>query len=96
MEETHLPDSFSIQDSIYDPRQRWWETIGDEQLNNFVDEALSDNQTLLSYWARFERAQAQARNRMRSQRLAGRLSSPRWQASQMHPIQRYKPEMMVQ
>jgi outer membrane protein TolC len=61
MEETHLPDSFSIQDSIYDPRQRWWETIGDEQLNNFVDEALSDNQTLLSYWARFERAQAQAK-----------------------------------
>jgi len=61
LEETLLPDSFSIQDSIYDPRQRWWETIGDEQLNNFVDEALSDNQTLLSYWARFERAQAQAK-----------------------------------
>lgn len=61
LEETHLPDSFSIQDSIYDPRQRWWETIGDEQLNGFVDEALSDNQALLSYWARFERAQAQAR-----------------------------------
>ncbi|MGB6972405.1 MAG: efflux transporter outer membrane subunit [Desulfobulbales bacterium] len=56
-----MPDSFSIQDSIYDPRQRWWETIGDEQLNGFVDEALSDNQALLSYWARFERAQAQAK-----------------------------------
>jgi len=61
LEETVLPDTFSIQDSIKDPNQRWWETIGDEQLNSFVDEALSDNQTLLSYWARLEKAQAQAR-----------------------------------
>ncbi len=59
--ETVLPDSFSIQDSIEDPKQRWWETIGDEQLNNLVNEALVDNQTLLSYWARLEKAQAQAR-----------------------------------
>jgi NodT family efflux transporter outer membrane factor (OMF) lipoprotein len=61
LEETPMPDSFSIQDSIQDPKQRWWETIDDEQLNSFVDEALSDNQTLLSYWARLEKAQAQAR-----------------------------------
>jgi len=60
-EETAVPDSFSIKDSIQDPKQRWWETIGDEQLNGFVDEALSGNQTLFSYWARLEKAQAQAR-----------------------------------
>jgi len=60
-EETPLPDSFSIKDSIQDPKQRWWETVGDEELNSFVDEALTDNQTLLSYWARLEKAQAQAR-----------------------------------
>lgn len=60
-EETAVPDSFSIKDSIQDPKQRWWETVGDEQLNSFVDEALTDNQTLLSYWARLEKAQAQAR-----------------------------------
>ena len=60
-EELPLPDSFSIKDSIQDPKQRWWEAIGDEQLNRFVDEALTDNQTLLSYWARLEKAQAQAR-----------------------------------
>jgi multidrug efflux system outer membrane protein len=60
-EETTMPDSFSIKDSIKDPSQRWWETIGDEQLNSFVDEALTDNQTLTSYWARLEKAQAQAR-----------------------------------
>ena len=63
LEETPLPDSFSITgpDSIKDPGQRWWETIGDAELNGFVDEALSDNQTLLSFWARLEKAQAQAR-----------------------------------
>ena len=60
-EELPLPDSFSIKDSIQDPKQRWWEAIGDEQLDRFVDEALTDNQTLLSYWARLEKAQAQAR-----------------------------------
>jgi len=60
-EETAVPDSFSIKDSIQDPKQRWWETVDDEQLNSFVDEALTDNQTLLSYWARLEKAQAQAR-----------------------------------
>ena len=56
-----MPDVYSIQDSIRDPVQRWWQTVGDEELNSFVAEALSDNQTLHSYWARFERAQAQAR-----------------------------------
>jgi NodT family efflux transporter outer membrane factor (OMF) lipoprotein len=61
LEETALPDSFSIQDSIQDPNKRWWEIIGDEQLNSFVEEALAGNQGLLSYWARLERAQAQAR-----------------------------------
>ena len=60
-EELPLPDSFSIKDSIQDSKQRWWETVGDEELNSFVDEALTDNQTLLSYWARLEKAQAQAR-----------------------------------
>jgi len=61
LEEAPMPHSFSVQDSIHDPGQRWWETIGDEELNSFVAEALSDNQTLHSYWARLERTQAQAR-----------------------------------
>ena len=61
LEEAPLPDSFSIQDAVHNPGQRWWQTIGDEELNSFVAEALSDNQTLHSYWARLERAQAQAR-----------------------------------
>jgi len=61
LEETALPESFSIRDALYDPSQRWWETIGDEELNGFVSEAFSGNQTLASYWARLEKAQAQAR-----------------------------------
>lgn len=61
LEETALPESFSVQDALYDPSQRWWETIGDQQLNTLVNEALSGNQTLASYWARLEKARAQAR-----------------------------------
>lgn len=60
-EETQLPESFSIKNALQNPDQRWWENLEDDQLNSLVNEALSDNQTLLSYWARFERAQAQTR-----------------------------------
>ena len=40
-EETAVPDSFSIKDSIQDPKQRWWETVGDEQLNSFDFDCLN-------------------------------------------------------
>ena len=60
-DEISMPDSFAIKDSLKESSQRWWEAIGDEELNSFVDEAFSGNQTLLSYWARLEKAQAQAR-----------------------------------
>lgn len=60
-EETSLPGFFSIKDTIADPGQRWWESFDDKQLNSFINEALSENQTLASYWARFDKAQAQAR-----------------------------------
>lgn len=43
-----------------EPGQRWWEAFGDKELNRLVDEALAGNQTLLSAWARLEKAQAQA------------------------------------
>ena len=60
-EEISLPDSYSLKDTVMDSEQRWWETFNDKELNSFIDEALSGNQTLNSYWARFEKAQAQAR-----------------------------------
>jgi NodT family efflux transporter outer membrane factor (OMF) lipoprotein len=45
---------------MQEPGQRWWETFGDEQLNRFMAEALTGNQDLLSFWARLEKARAQA------------------------------------
>ena len=60
-EEAAAPESFSIKETVMDPGQRWWETFDDNQLNSFIDEAFSGNQTLASYWARLEKAQAQAR-----------------------------------
>lgn len=60
-EEVSLPDSFSIDESIQDPGQRWWETFNDAQLNSFIDEALGGNQTLIALWARLDQADAQAR-----------------------------------
>jgi len=59
--EASMPGSFSIKDTVMTPDQRWWEAFDDNQLESFIDEALSGNQTLASYWARFEKAQAQAR-----------------------------------
>jgi len=59
--EAEVPESYSVGNSAFDAQQRWWETFGDEQLQSLIAEALSGNQTILSYWARFERAQAQAK-----------------------------------
>ncbi len=60
LEEIAVPETFSLQEAMQEPGQRWWEDFGDEELNRFVDEALAGNQTLLSLWARLEKAQAQA------------------------------------
>ena len=60
-EETQLPESFSIKKALPDPDQHWWKNLNDDQLNSLVNEALSGNQSLQSYWARFQKAQAQAR-----------------------------------
>jgi multidrug efflux system outer membrane protein len=55
-----VPPSYSIQEAITDPQQRWWETFNDTELNGFVQEALAGNQTLASYWARLGKAEALA------------------------------------
>jgi len=55
-----VPASYSVKDTISEPQQRWWETFGDEDLNGFVEEALSGNQDLAAYWARFGKANALA------------------------------------
>jgi NodT family efflux transporter outer membrane factor (OMF) lipoprotein len=55
-----VPASYSIKDSIIQSQQRWWETFGDDELNGYVDEALSGNQNLAAYWARLDKAEALA------------------------------------
>ena len=55
-----VPASYSIKDTVTEPRQRWWETFDDDELNGFVEEALSGNLTLVAYWARFGKARALA------------------------------------
>ena len=56
-----VADSYSTRSALSDPQQRWWETFGDDELNGFIDEALSGNQNLAAYWARFGKAEALAR-----------------------------------
>lgn len=56
-----LPSSYSLNDAIADQPQRWWVTFNSPLLDQLIEEALSGNQTLRSYWARVARAQALAR-----------------------------------
>ena len=58
--EAPVPASYSIKDSVSEPQKRWWETFEDDELNELVEEALADNQTLASYWARLGKAEALA------------------------------------
>ena len=55
-----VPASYTMSVTVSEPRQRWWETFADDELNGFVAEALSGNQTLASYWARLGKAEALA------------------------------------
>lgn len=55
-----VPVGYSISNAISEPQQRWWEIFGDDELNGFIEEALSGNQTLAAYWARLDQAQALA------------------------------------
>ena len=56
-----LPVSYTLDEAVTAPPQRWWETFHSLLLDQLIVEALSGNQTLRSYWARLARAQALAR-----------------------------------
>ncbi|MDX1774947.1 MAG: efflux transporter outer membrane subunit [Desulfobulbales bacterium] len=60
-EEISLPDTFSVNQAINIAELRWWETFADDQLNSLVAQALSENLTLASYWARLDKARLQAK-----------------------------------
>ncbi|MDW7774171.1 MAG: efflux transporter outer membrane subunit [Desulfobulbaceae bacterium] len=58
--EVKLPPAYSLEDAVMMPPQRWWETFDSALLEQLVGEALAENQTLMSYWARVARAEALA------------------------------------
>ena len=55
-----LPPTYSLADAVSSPPQRWWETIDSPQLTPLVNEALTGNLTLQTYWARLAQARALA------------------------------------
>ena len=55
-----LPETFSLGEAVTTPDQLWWFVFSSPQLNTLISEALSENLSLRAYWARLEKAQAQA------------------------------------
>jgi len=55
-----LPESFSGGEPL-PPTERWWEGLGDEDLERLVDEALAENLTLRMAWARLDQARQLAK-----------------------------------
>ena len=52
-----LPDSFS-ESGMTELAGKWWQAFEDEQLNDLVEQALEDNFSLKSSWARLSQARA--------------------------------------
>jgi len=55
-----LPAAFSLGDAVTASAQRWWFAFESPQLNTLIEEALAENLSLRSQWARLERTQALA------------------------------------
>lgn len=55
-----LPESFSATGEVKVP-DRWWEALGDLELNNLVDRAMAENLDVLSAWDRLDQAMAIAK-----------------------------------
>jgi len=55
-----LPETFSDGEPL-PTTGRWWEELGDEDLDRLVEEALSENLTLRMAWARLDQARQLAR-----------------------------------
>jgi len=52
-----LPESFSVSGTAASPEQ-WWLAFEDDQLNQLIDQSLTDNFSLKSSWARLTQARA--------------------------------------
>jgi NodT family efflux transporter outer membrane factor (OMF) lipoprotein len=55
-----LPATFSLETSIADPQKQWWHSFDDQQLNGLIKEALANNLSLKTYWARLTQSRAAA------------------------------------
>lgn len=51
-----LPEQFSAAGSLPLP-EKWWQSFGDPQLNELIEEALADNFTIRSAWDRLSQAE---------------------------------------
>ena len=56
---TGLPETFSLQGEFPLP-EKWWTAFEDERLNNLIEEALTDNFSLMAAWDRLNQARALA------------------------------------
>ncbi|MDH5524365.1 MAG: efflux transporter outer membrane subunit [Desulfobulbaceae bacterium] len=55
-----LPAAYSLAAAVADPQQQWWQSFGDQQLNQLIIEALANNLSLQTYWARLDQSRAAA------------------------------------
>ena len=53
-----LPANYTESSESSTANDKWWITFEDQALNNLVEQALADNQQLLSTWSRLAQAQA--------------------------------------
>ena len=58
--EITLPERYSLYSEERASLDRWWEQLGEPELDGFIDEAFSGNFTLQEAWARLRQAEATA------------------------------------
>lgn len=56
--EGDLPAHYSLYDPTAQPLDRWWQTLGDPQLEALIDQALTQGFTLVEAWARLNQVRA--------------------------------------
>lgn len=54
--EGNIPDKFSLFSERLEQPGKWWEDFNDQELNNLIDEALSDSLTIAQAWSRLRQS----------------------------------------
>jgi NodT family efflux transporter outer membrane factor (OMF) lipoprotein len=55
-----LPKFFSVNQPEFDPAWKWWKSFEDDELDTFIEQALTNNFTLSQAWFRLRQAEAVA------------------------------------